>query len=93
MDLKISARDFDVQINHSPLDNLYTKTQALQQMLQSGVNPLIAVKTCGLWGDAEKTFLMSKPYFDVLYKTIDTVEKEQKAQQTVTNVPEKENKQ
>lgn len=93
VDLKISARDFDVQINHSPLDNLYTKTQALQQMLQSGVNPLIAVKTCGLWGDAEKTFLMSKPYFDVLYKTIDTVEKEQKAQQTVTNVPEKENKQ
>lgn len=76
-DLGITTRDFDVQINHSPLDNLYTKTQALQQMLQSGINPLIAVKTCGLWGDAEKTFLMSKPYFDALYKTSDDVESEQ----------------
>lgn len=75
-DLKLSLRDFDVQISHSPLDNLYTKTQALAQMLQSGINPRIAVATCGLWGDAEKVFLQSQPYFDVLYKTIDVIEKE-----------------
>lgn len=75
-DLKLSLRDFDVQISHSPLDNLYTKTQALAQMLQSGINPRIAVATCGLWGDAEKVFLQSQPYFDVLYKTIDAIEKE-----------------
>lgn len=77
-DLKISPRDFDVQINHSPLDNLYTKTQALAQMLQSGINPRIAVATCGLWGDAEKVSLQSQPYFDVLYKTIDMVNEEKK---------------
>ena len=71
VDLKITTRDFEAQINHSPLDNLYTKAQALTVLLQAGVNPLVAVKTCGLWGDAEKTFMMSKPYFDVLYKTID----------------------
>lgn len=53
-DLGLTARDFDVQINHSPLDNLYTKTQALDQMLKAGINPRIAVSTCGLWGDAEK---------------------------------------
>ncbi len=75
-DLKLSIRDFDVQISHSPLDNLYTKAQALTQMLQAGVNPRIAVSTCGLWGDAEKVFLQSQPYFDVLYKTIDSIEKE-----------------
>jgi SPP1 family phage portal protein len=77
-DLKISPRDFDVQINHSPLDNLYTKTQALAQMLQSGINPRIAVETCGLWGDAEKVSLQSQPYFDALYKTIDMVNEEKK---------------
>lgn len=77
-DLKISPRDFDVQINHSPLDNLYTKTQALSQMLQSGINPRIAVATCGLWGDAEKVSLQSQPYFDALYKTIDMVNEEKK---------------
>ena len=75
-DLKLSPRDFDVQINHSPLDNLYTKTQALAQMLQAGINPRIAVATCGLWGDAEKVSLQSQPYFDALYKTIDMVNKE-----------------
>ena len=66
--------DFDVQLNHSPQDNMYTKTQSLAQMLQSGINPKIAITTCGLWGDAEKVYLQSKPYFDVLYKTVDTVE-------------------
>ena len=75
-DLGLTARDFDVQINHSPLDNLYTKTQALDQMLKAGINPRIAVSTCGLWGDAEKVFIQSKPYFDVLYKTVDMIEKE-----------------
>lgn len=75
-DLGLTARDFDVQINHSPLDNLYTKTQALDQMLKAGINPRIAVSTCGLWGDAEKVFIQSKPYFDVLYKTVDIVKKE-----------------
>lgn len=79
-DLKLSPRDFDVQINHSPLDNLYTKTQALAQMLQAGINPRIAVATCGLWGDAEKVSLQSQPYFDVLYKTIDMVNEEMKKQ-------------
>ena len=75
-DLGLTSRDFDVQINHSPLDNLYTKTQALDQMLKSGINPRIAVSTCGLWGDAEKVFIQSKPYFDVLYKTVDMIKKE-----------------
>ena len=75
-DLGLSKRDFDVQISHSPLDNLYTKTQALEQMLQSGINPRIAISTCGLWGDSEKTYIQSKDYLDVLYKTTKMVEKE-----------------
>ena len=91
-DLKLSPRDFDVQINHSPLDNLYTKTQALAQMLQAGINPRIAVATCGLWGDAEKVSLQSKPYFDVLYKTIDMVNKEMKKQPENNQLNNQQNK-
>lgn len=83
-DLKLSVRDFDVQINHSPQDNMYTKAQTLTVLLQCGIHPLIAIKTVGLWGDAEKTFLLSKPYIDNIYKTIDDVkEQEKKAQQIV----------
>ena len=40
-------------------------------LLDCGIHPLIATKTCGLWTDAEKVFLLSKEYMDVLYKTID----------------------
>ena len=83
-------RDFDVQINHSPQDNMYTKAQTLYQLLQAGIHPLVAVKTVGLWGDAEKTYLLSKPYFDVLWKTIDNVEaEEKKAQELMENIQNK----
>lgn len=92
-DLGITTRDFDVQINHSPQDNMYTKAQTLQLLLQSGIHPLIAVRTVGLWGDSEKTFLQSQPYFDNLYKTIEDVEEqEKKAQEIVNNLNQQKNK-
>ena len=76
-ELKIGIRDFDVQINHSPTDNLVVKCQALQYLLQCGIHPLVAIKTVGLWGDAEKTFLESQPYLKNLWKTIDDVKAEE----------------
>jgi SPP1 family phage portal protein len=82
-DLKLSTRDFDVQINHSPQDNMYTKAQTLTVLLQAGIHPLVAIKTVGLWADAEKTFLMSKGYLDNLYKTITDVEKQEKQAQEI----------
>ena len=78
--LNITTSDFDVNIPHSPQDNLVVKCQALQYLLQCGINPLIAVKTSGLWSDSEKVYLLSKPYFDVLYKTIDEKIKEENLQ-------------
>lgn len=92
-DLKLSTRDFDVQINHSPQDNMYTKAQTLLLLLQGGIHPLVAIKTVGLWADAEKTFLMSKGYLDNLYKTIENVaEQEAKAQKIVTQLNNQQNK-
>ena len=86
-DLKLSVRDFDAQINHSPQDNMYTKAQTLLQLLQCGIHPLIAIKTVGLWGDAEKTFLLSQPYIDNLWKTIDDAAgQEEKAQEIVNQL-------
>ena len=86
-DLKLSIRDFEVQINHRPQDNMYTKSQTLLQLLQCGIHPIVAIKTVGLWGDAEKTFMLSKPYLDNLWKTIDDVEEqERKAQEIVAKL-------
>lgn len=84
-DLKLSVRDFDVQINHSPQDNMYTKAQTLLLLLQAGIHPLVAIKTVGLWGDSEKTYVLSKPYLDNLYKTIKDVEEQEKKAQELTN--------
>lgn len=91
-DLHLSTRDFDVQINHSPQDNMYTKAQTLYQLLQSGIHPLVAIKTVGLWGDSEKTFLLSRQYLDNLWKTIDDADEsqEQGQQQQQAEVPIKE---
>lgn len=92
-DLKLSTRDFDVQINHSPQDNMYTKAQTLLLLLQGGIHPLVAIKTVGLWADAEKVFLMSKGYLNNLYKTIENVaEQEAKAQEIVTQLNNQQNK-
>ena len=84
-DLKLSVRDFDVQINHSPQDNMYTKAQTLTVLLQSGIHPLIAIKTVGLWGDSEKTYVLSKPYLNNLYKTIKDAEEQEKKAQEIVN--------
>lgn len=89
--LNLSLRDFTVQINHSPQDNMYTKSQTLLQLLQCGVHPLVAIKTVGLWGDAEKTFLLSKPYLDKLWQTIDDVAAQEKKAQELMQQLNKQN--
>lgn len=80
--------DYEVQISHSPTDNMQVKGQVFQMLVKAGIHPLIAIKTCGLWTDSEKVFLLSKPYLDALYKTIDEVvpddkEQEEKAKELV----------
>lgn len=80
--------DYEVQISHSPTDNMQVKSQVFQMLAKAGIHPLIAIKTCGMWTDSEKVYLLSKPYLDVLYKTIDEVvpdaaEQEQKAKELI----------
>ena len=92
----LGIMDFDVQINHSPTDNMQVKAQVLQLLLSAGIHPLIAIKVCGLWGDSEKVYLLSKPYLDVLYKTIDEVvenaaEQEKKARELIEKMNKQKN--
>ena len=67
----VSGLDYDIHIVHSPTDNLLAKSEALEILLRSGIHPLVAVKVSGLWTDAEKVYLQSKPYLDAKYQTID----------------------
>ena len=67
----IDETAYDVHIVHSPTDNLLVKSEALEILLRCGIHPLVAVKVAGLWADAERVYLQSKPYLDAKYQTID----------------------
>lgn len=82
-DCPLGIMDFDINIVHSPTDNLLVKAESLEILLRSGVHPLVAIRVCGLWSDAEKTYIESKPYLDNLYKTIDDAIKEKELEQEV----------
>ena len=76
----LGIMDYDVQVNRNPTDNLQVRAQVLQMLLASGTHPKLAVEKSGLWGDSEKAYIQSKPYFDVKYKTVDEMEQEQQKQ-------------
>ena len=66
-DLTIS--DIEIKISRSKMDNMMTKAETLQMLLNSGVYPEIAIKTVGLFGDPEQVAISSKERMDVLYPT------------------------
>jgi len=67
IDCPLTELDFDVHLVHSPTDNLLVKAEALEILLRTGIHPLVAIKVTGLWADAEKTYIQSKPYLDAKY--------------------------
>jgi SPP1 family phage portal protein len=52
----IKPQDIDVKFARNKTDNIVTKTQALYQMLDSGINPLVAISVCGLFSDPQKVY-------------------------------------
>ena len=61
--------DVEVKISRTKADNILTKTESLQMMLESGVNPARAIKTVGIWSDPEQVAIESKDRMDILYPT------------------------
>lgn len=85
-ELPIKAIDFDVQISHSPMDNLLVKVEALEMLLRNGIHPLIAIRTVGLFTDSEKIYLESKEYLDkMIYKDIENADEQIKKAEDIVN--------
>lgn len=82
-DVKLSVLDYEPVINHSPTDNMLVKVESFKMLVESGIHPLVAIRTVGLWNDSDKVYLLSKPYLDVLYKKIDDVIEQQGLQDQV----------
>lgn len=62
LDLKLS--DIDIKFTRNKTDNLLVKTQGLQNMLEAGIHPQIAIANSGLFSDPEQTYLDSLPYLE-----------------------------
>lgn len=60
----VDPRDIETKFTRNKTDNLLTKTQALQTLLASHVDPETAFKTVGLFSDPQQAFMNSKPYLD-----------------------------
>lgn len=61
--------DIEIHINHNKMDNLLTKSEALQMLLQSGINYKRAIKTVDLFSDPEQVAVESKERMNILYPT------------------------
>ena len=68
-DTDIRLSDIDIKFIPNKTDNLLTKTQALQTMLEAGINPQIAIAKSGLFGDPEQVYIDSIPYLRNKWKT------------------------
>ena len=61
-DFGLTLREVECKFTRRQHDNLQSKTQALQSMLQSGIAPEVAISTCGLFNDPMDVCEKSKKY-------------------------------
>ena len=61
---EINLQDIDIKFIRNKTDNLLVKTQGLQNMLEAGIHPQIAIATCGLFSDPEQSYLDSQEYLE-----------------------------
>lgn len=60
--LQIDLADIDIKFTRNRAENLLTKSQGLQNLLEAGTHPRIALATCGLFSDPEQVWLESEEY-------------------------------
>lgn len=58
----LQLSDIDVKFNRNKTDNLLVKTQGLQNMLEAGIHPRIAIANSNLFPDPEQVFVDSTEY-------------------------------
>lgn len=62
--ISLKLADIDIKFTRNRTDNLLVKTQGLQNMLEAGIAPQIAISLCGLFSDSEQVYLDSQKYLE-----------------------------
>ena len=60
----VKLSDIDIKFSRSNTDSLLVKVQALQGLLDAGIEPLTAIKTSSLFSDPQTVYCDSKPYME-----------------------------
>lgn len=81
----LTLKDIEIKITRSKMDNMSVKAQVFQMLVQSGIDPKVAIKVCNLFSDPEEVYLQSKPYLDTKYPTTKENEKEKINDDNATN--------
>lgn len=58
----LAVKDIVIKFTRRFTDDILTKVQALQGLLNAGIHPEVAVYTCGIWNDPVDVFMKSKEY-------------------------------
>lgn len=56
--------DIDSKFSRNKTDSILVKVQALQQMIDTGIDPLTSIKTCDLFSDPQLVWNDSKAYIE-----------------------------
>ena len=64
VNLDLNLSDIDIKFTRNRTDNLLVKTQGLQNQLEAGIHPQIAIGNVGLYSDPEQVYLDSLPYLE-----------------------------
>lgn len=62
--LDIRLGDIDIKFARNKTDSLIVKSQGLQNILEAGIHPQIAISSIGLFSDPEQVYLDSIPYLE-----------------------------
>lgn len=58
----LETSEVEVTFTRNRTDNMLNKTQALLNMLNAGLHPLVAIDKCDLFSDPEKVYSLSKDF-------------------------------
>lgn len=63
-DLDLRLSEIDIKFTRNKTDNLLVKTQGLQNQLEAGIHPQIAIAHSNLYSDPEQVYLDSEKYLE-----------------------------
>lgn len=86
--VNMPVSDIDIKFTRNKTDNLLTKTQGLQNMLEAGVAPVLAFTNCNLFSDPEQAVKDSAAYLE---KWLPAKESAEPVEPTVTPANNKPN--